>query len=109
MLSHLLLCDSSPENYSSNIKIGPFRHLDEGTNIAQFTPSKVTIPQVYLTLIRYLVMSLPAISSRLVRCGRAKPSYTGQICVTPSPESTTTPVKRPAGGDKSGLSSGVYK
>ena len=48
-----------------------------------------------LTLIKYLVMSRPAMSSRLVRCGRAKPSYTGQICVTPSPESTTTPVRRP--------------
>ena len=48
-----------------------------------------------LTLIRYFVISLPAISSRLVRWGRAKPSYTGQICVTPSPESTTTPVSKP--------------
>lgn len=49
-----------------------------------------------LTLIRYLVISLPAISSLLVRWGREKPSYTGQIWVTPSPESTTTPVNKPA-------------
>ena len=34
-------------------------------------------------------------SNLLVKCGRAKPSYTGQICVTPSPESTTTPVISP--------------
>lgn len=40
-------------------------------------------------------MSLPAMSRRLVRWGRLKPSYTGQMCVTPSPESTTTPVRRP--------------
>lgn len=40
-------------------------------------------------------MSLPAISSLRVRWGRENPSYTGQMCVTPSPESTTTPVNRP--------------
>lgn len=40
-------------------------------------------------------MSRPAISSRLVRWGRENPSYTGQMWVTPSPESTTTPVSRP--------------
>ena len=40
-------------------------------------------------------MSLPAISKRLVRCGRANPSNTGHIWVTPSPESTTTPVSNP--------------
>ena len=31
------------------------------------------------TLMRYLVISRPAISNLLVRCGRAKPSYTGQM------------------------------
>ncbi len=41
-------------------------------------------------------MSRPAMSRRRVRWGREKPSYTGQIWVTPSPESTTTPVSRPA-------------
>lgn len=40
-------------------------------------------------------MSLPAMSSRRVRWGREKPSYTGQMWVTPSPESTTTPVRSP--------------
>lgn len=40
-------------------------------------------------------MSLPAMSRRRVRWGREKPSYTGQMCVTPSPESTTTPVSSP--------------
>ena len=34
-------------------------------------------------------------SKRRVKCGSAKPSYTGHICVTPSPESTTTPVNKP--------------
>src|SRR5882762_6136292 len=34
-------------------------------------------------------------SRRRVKWGRANPSYTGTICVTPSPESTTTPVVRP--------------
>ena len=33
-------------------------------------------------------------SRRLVRWGRANPSYTGQMCVTPSPLSTTTPTQR---------------
>jgi hypothetical protein len=47
----------------------------------------------YTKRYRYKILPLPAISIRLVRCGRAKPSYTGQICVTPSPESTTTPIK----------------
>lgn len=46
-------------------------------------------------------MSLPAMSRRLVRWGRLKPSYTGQMCVTPSPESTTTPVRRPKTQNKS--------
>lgn len=45
---------------------------------------------------RYRVTSRPATSRRLVRCGSAKPSYTGTMCVTPSPESTTTPDWRPA-------------
>lgn len=40
-------------------------------------------------------MSLPAMSSLRVKWGREKPSYTGQMWVTPSPESTTTPVNRP--------------
>ncbi len=44
---------------------------------------------------RYFVISLPAMSNLRVKCGRANPSNTGQICVTPSPESTTTPVRRP--------------
>ena len=44
---------------------------------------------------RYLVISRPAMSSLRVRWGRAKPSYTGQIWVTPSPESITTPVNNP--------------
>ena len=48
------------------------------------------------TLMRYWVISRPAMSKRLVRWGKENPSYTGQICVTPSPESTTTPVNRPA-------------
>lgn len=34
-------------------------------------------------------------SKRLVKCGSANPSYTGHICVTPSPESMTTPVSKP--------------
>lgn len=58
--------------------------------------NSVSINDNINTLIRYLVISLPAISRRRVRCGSAKPSYTGQICVTPSPESTTTPVIKPA-------------
>ncbi len=49
---------------------------------------------------RYLVMSLPAMSNLRVRCGRAKPSYTGHIWVTPSPESITTPVSKPYRGKK---------
>ena len=44
------------------------------------------------------MISLPAMSNLLVRCGKANPSYTGQMWVTPSPESTTTPVKRPGIG-----------
>ena len=40
-------------------------------------------------------MSLPATSRRLVRCGNEKPSKTGQIWVTPSPESNTTPDCKP--------------
>jgi len=31
------------------------------------------------TLMRYFVISRPAISNLLVRCGSAKPSYTGQM------------------------------
>ena len=46
---------------------------------------------------RYLVISLPATSRRLVKCGSENPSYTGQIWVTPSPLSMTIPVKRPEG------------
>ena len=34
-------------------------------------------------------------SNRRVKCGIANPSYTGTMCVTPSPESTTTPVVNP--------------
>lgn len=44
---------------------------------------------------RYRVMSRPAMSSLRVRWGKEKPSYTGQMWVTPSPESTTTPVSKP--------------
>lgn len=40
-------------------------------------------------------MSRPAMSSLRVRWGKEKPSYTGQMWVTPSPESTTTPVSKP--------------
>jgi len=40
-------------------------------------------------------MSRPAMSIRRIACGIAKPSYTGTECVTPSPESMTTPVVRP--------------
>lgn len=43
-------------------------------------------------------MSRPAMSSLRVRWGKEKPSYTGQMWVTPSPESTTTPVSKP--GDR---------
>ncbi|KAF3837206.1 hypothetical protein F7725_004670 [Dissostichus mawsoni] len=45
----------------------------------------------WLTLMRYRVMSRPAMSSLRVRWGKEKPSYTGQMWVTPSPESRTTP------------------
>lgn len=40
-------------------------------------------------------MSRPAMSNLRVRWGKEKPSYTGQMWVTPSPESTTTPVSKP--------------
>ena len=43
----------------------------------------------------YSVRWRPATSSRLILSGSAKPSYTGTMCVTPSPESTTTPVSSP--------------
>lgn len=38
---------------------------------------------------------LPATSIRVIACRTANPSYTGTQCVTPSPESKTTPVVRP--------------
>lgn len=50
---------------------------------------------ISLTLMRYLVISLPAMSKRRVRWGSENPSNTGQMWVTPSPESTTTPVCKP--------------
>lgn len=43
-------------------------------------------------------MSRPAMSNLRVRWGKEKPSYTGQMWVTPSPESTTTPVSKPVDG-----------
>ena len=52
-------------------------------------------PRSRRSFMRYFVMSLPATSRRLVKCGREKPSYTGQMWVTPSPLSMTIPVKRP--------------
>lgn len=47
----------------------PVKNIDHFIN-DNFHPS---------TLMRYLVISRPAISNLLVRCGRAKPSYTGQM------------------------------
>ena len=44
---------------------------------------------------RYRVMSRPATSILRVRWGRENPSYTGQMCVTPSPLSITIPVSSP--------------
>jgi len=35
------------------------------------------------------------VSFRITECGNAKPSKIGTECVTPSPESKTTPVVRP--------------
>lgn len=65
-------------------------------NINNLPMFKAWILSTLNTLIKYLVMSRPAISNLLVRWGNEKPSYTGQKWVTPSPESTTTPVTRPA-------------
>mmetsp|Transcript_36071 Transcript_36071/g.58282 ORF Transcript_36071/g.58282 Transcript_36071/m.58282 type:complete len:207 (-) Transcript_36071:66-686(-) len=45
--------------------------------------------------IRLSVTSRPATSIRVMECGIANPSYIGTACVTPSPESKTTPVVRP--------------
>ena len=45
--------------------------------------------------IRSCVTSRPATSIRDIACDKAKPSYTGTACVTPSPLSSTTPVVRP--------------
>ena len=55
----------------------------------------LAVTLTFHTLMRYRVMSRPAMSKRRVKWGSAKPSYTGQMCVTPSPESTTTPVSKP--------------
>ncbi len=52
-------------------------------------------PRCSKSLIKKSVMLRPAMFIRRVRCGRETPSHTGIICVTPSPESTTTPVMRP--------------
>lgn len=44
---------------------------------------------------RYSVTSRPATSARTIACCSANPSYTGTANVTPSPESSTTPVVAP--------------
>lgn len=44
---------------------------------------------------RYRVTSRPATSDLIMLWGMAKPSYIGTACVTPSPESSTTPVVFP--------------
>ena len=53
------------------------------------------IPSALRRFTRWSVIALPAIKFFLTACGIEKPSYTGTVCVTPSPESTTRPVVLP--------------
>lgn len=52
-------------------------------------------PSFLSNSLRYLVTSLPAMSLRITEWGSANPSKIGTECVTPSPESSTTPVVLP--------------
>ena len=75
---------------SMRYKSHPIRDLSE---IDDSFPTRRIIRVIFL--LQSSVTYLPAISTRWMAWGIAKPSYTGTEWVTPSPESRTTPVVLP--------------